>query len=116
MNFNLAAQVTLILSSIGLGRIIYTKIPVLSGLSEDSSLEEDSFWIKAQQKFKEKNPLREIDLKEFLMNVLKKVRIFFLKTDDKIFGWTQKLKEDSQKKKIKEDGDYWDKIKNNTKE
>jgi hypothetical protein len=48
------------------------------------------------------------------MGFLKKIRLFFLRTDDKIFGWTQKLKENEQKEKIEKEGDYWDKIKKNT--
>ena len=115
MNYNLIAQVILFCSSIGLAQMIFRKMPVLSGLSEVIDIkEEDKLFTKLKKEIKEKNPLKEVQYEDLLRGVLKKVRILFLKTDNKIFGWTQKLKEDSQKKRIREDGDYWDRIKKNT--
>ena len=115
MNYNLIAQVILFCSSIGLVQMIFRKMPVLSGLSEVIDIkEEDKLFTKLKKEIKEKNPLKEVQYEDLLRGVLKKVRILFLKTDNKIFGWTQKLKEDSQKKRIREDGDYWDRIKKNT--
>jgi len=112
MNYNLVAQVILFCSSVGLGQMIYRKIPILSSLSETIETKEgDKILTKLKKGIKEKNPLNEIQYEDLLETVLKKVRILFLKTDNKIFGWTQKLKENSQKKRIREDGDYWDRIK-----
>ena len=115
MNYNLVAQVVLFCSSIGLGQMIYRKMPILAGLSEAAETrEEDKLLTKLKKGIKQKNPLKDVQYEDLLETVLKKVRILFLKTDNKIFGWTQKLKENSQKKRIREDGDYWDRIKKNT--
>ena len=115
MNYNLIAQIVLFCSSIGLGQMIFRKIPILSGLSETIETEDRELFLeKIKKGIKEKNPLKGIQYEDLLREALKNVRILFLKTDDKIFGWTQRLKESSQKKKIREDGDYWDRIKKDT--
>ena len=115
MNYNLIAQVILFCSTVALGQMIFRKMPILSGLSEVvETKEEEKLLTKLKEEIKEKNPLKDVQYEDLLESVLKKVRIFFLKTDNKIFGWTQELKENSQKKKIREDGDYWDRIKKNT--
>lgn len=87
---------------------------ILSGLPEVIEIKEEELFTKLKRKIKEKHPLKDVQYEDLLEKVLKKVRILFLKTDNKIFGWTQKLKENSQKKKIREDGDYWDRIKKGT--
>ena len=115
MNYNLVAQVVLFCSSIGLGQMIFRKMPVLSGLPDSiEEKEEQKILTKLKKGIKEKNPLKDVQYEDLLGTVLKKVRILFLKTDNRIFGWTQKLKENSQKKRIREDGDYWDRIKKST--
>jgi hypothetical protein len=92
--------------------MILSKMSVLSNLPVAQA--EEDFSKKLKRKLVDENPLREIDYGDLLRRFLQKIRIFFSKTDDKIFGWTQRLKENSQKKKIREDGDYWDKIKRDT--
>ena len=115
MNCNLIAQVILFCSSIGLGQMIFSKMPILSGLPETIEVNDgEKLLEKVKNQIKETNPLKEVKYEHLLGQVLKKVRILFLKTDDKIFNWTQRLKEDGQKKKIREDGDYWDRIKKGT--
>ena len=115
MNYNLIAQSILFCSSVGLGQMIFRKMSILYSLPETIEIkEEEKLFTKLQKKIKERNPLKEVQYEDLLRGALKKIRILFLKTDNKIFGWTQKLKENSQKKKIREDGDYWDRIKKNT--
>ena len=115
MNYNLIAQAILFCSSIGLGQMIFRKMPIMSSLPEIAETKEkEKLFVKLQREIKEKNPLKEVQYEDLLRGALKKIRILFLKTDNKIFGWTQKLKENSQKKKIREDGDYWDRIKKDT--
>lgn len=115
MNYNLIAQVILFCSSIGLIQIIFRKMSVLSSLPEDIKTEvREGFFTKVKKELKEKNPLEKAKYEDLLGKVLKNIRIVFLKTDNKIFGWTQRLKEDSQRRKIREDGDYWDRIKRDT--
>ena len=115
MNYNLVAQIILFCSSVGLVQMIFSKIPVLSDLPEVSEIENKSkIFSKLKKDIEEKNPLKDVQYEDLLENVLKKIRFLFLKTDNKIFGWSQELKENSQKRKIKEDGDYWERIKKNT--
>ncbi|MEM4188766.1 MAG: hypothetical protein QXN56_06465 [Candidatus Hadarchaeum sp.] len=48
-----------------------------------------------------------------MQKILTKIRILSLKTDNKIFNWLQKLREDYKKKKIKkiENEKFWEEIK-----
>jgi len=95
--------------------MIFVKMPVLSGLPETIEVKDGEKLIeKVKKQIKETNPLKEVKYEHLLGQVLKRVRILFLKTDDKIFNWSQRLKENSQKKKIQEDGDYWDRIRKGT--
>ena len=113
MNYNLIAQLVLLGSTIGLGQIIFSKISVLSSLPNKINIEIDKkeVLVKIKDGIKETNPLKHVKYEDFLWQFLKKIRILFLKADNKIFGWSQKLKENSQKKEIKEDTGYWDRIK-----
>ena len=115
MNYNFIAQVILFCSSVGLGQMILRKMSILSGLFEIvQTKKEEKLLTKLKKEIREKNPLKEVQYEDLLGKALKRIRVLFLRTDNKIFGWTQKLKENSQKKKIREDGDYWDRIKKNT--
>jgi len=112
MNYNFIAQSTLLFSFVGLTQMILSKLFILSENSEGVEVrEEGNFFEKLKIKLIDQNPLRKINYSAFLRKLLKSIRLFFLKTDDKIFGWTQKLKENEQKEKIKKEGDYWDRIK-----
>ncbi len=111
MNYNLIFQFTLLFSVAGLGKIIFSKMPDLVELPENLELEEkENPFVRIRKWIDSKNPLRNFDYVDFLSKILKKIRVLFLKTDNKIFGWSQRLKENSQKKKIREEEDYWDKI------
>jgi hypothetical protein len=115
MNYNLVAQTTLLFSFVGLIQIFLSKIFILSEISKKIEIrEEGNLFEDLRKKLITDNPLRKVDYRNLLMGFLKKIRLFFLRTDDKIFGWTQKLKENEQKEKIEKEGDYWDKIKKNT--
>ena len=99
-------------SSLGLGGMIVRKIPTLSALSETT--EEDrggSLFLKLRRGIRKISPLKNFSYEVFLQKVLTKVRILSLRTDNKTSTLLQKLKENAQKKKIREDGDYWEKIK-----
>ena len=94
------AIVILISSILGIGIIIYRKIPALKTLPEPVEKPIDN---KSNIKKKVKNLL--ISNEKYLQKILSKIRILFLKIDNKTFGWLQELRKRSQKredeKKIK---------------
>ena len=114
MNYKLVAEVIFIGSSIGLGGIIFKKIPVLSALSKKEIKEEDKK-PKLTERLRKVKFFRKLSYEKFLQKFLTKVRILSLKTDNKTSSWLKKLKDNSQRKKITEDDKYWDEIKKATK-
>ena len=58
---------------------------------------------------------RNFSYEKFLQKFLTKVRILSLKTDNKTSNWLKRLKDNTQRKKITEDDNYWDEIKKATK-
>lgn len=113
MSYNTIALIIFLGSSMGLGGIIFRKIPVLVTLSEKKEKNNSSGKIlEGVSRF---NPFQGFSSKLFLQKIIKKIRILSLKTDNKTLTWLQKLKDDAQVKKIREDEEYWDKVKNGTK-
>lgn len=114
MNYKIIAEVILVFSSIGLGGIIFKKIPVLSTLSEKESKEEVQK-SELMERLRKVKIFKDFSYEKFLQKLLTKVRILSLKTDNKTSNWLKKLKDNTQRKKIMEDDNYWDEIKRATK-
>jgi hypothetical protein len=115
MNYNAIASVIFLGSFLGLGGIIFKKIPVLKTLPEGTSNQKRKrYSLQWGSGLKKVNPLNDLQTKSFLQKLLQKIRIISLKTDNRTFSLLQKLKEDTQRKKIREDEEYWDKVKDAT--
>ena len=107
------ALILLIFSLIGMGVILFGKIPILLELPETkSSL---NFKINISSKVKKIPPFKKFSIEFFLQKILSKIRILTLKTDYQTFHWLLKLREKSKRKKEEELDDYWQKIRRMTK-
>jgi len=105
--------IILICSLVGMGLMLFQKMPLLLELPETSP---PYFgWRTLFLKVKSSNPLKGFPSEVFLQKILSKVRILTLKTDNKTSNWLQKLRERSQKKKFSENDNYWKEIKKSTK-
>lgn len=110
------AQIVLIGSLIGMGVILFRKIPQIAELPEtpaEFNLKENL--LKLKEKIKIFRYFRLPPYEILLQKVLSKVRILSLKTDNKTSSWLQKLREKSQKKKFNENDNYWEELKKSTK-
>ena len=118
MSYEIAVQIILVCSLIGMGVIIFRKIPILAELSEISaariSLKESLF--KLKEKIKILNHFKSFSYEIFLQKILSRFRILSLRAENKSFNWLQKLRERAQRKKIEENDNYWEEIKKITKE
>ncbi len=110
MNYELAAQIILIFSLLGIGEILFRKIPVLAELPEITPREEERLFEKAKKKIKDFNPFKSLSSEIFLQKLLSRIRILTLKTDSKTSSWLQRLREKSQRKKNFENDHYWEEI------
>jgi hypothetical protein len=106
----LIAIIILVCSLIGMGVIVFRKIPILLTLPEDLP-QKESFISKLKERLKKLNPFRNFSYEIFLQKVLTKIRILSLKADNKTFNWLQKLREKYKKTKIEEKDNYWEEVK-----
>lgn len=109
----LIVLIILICSLIGIGIILFQKIPLLLELPE--TLPSHFSWQDFFSKLRSLAPFKRFSLEIFLQKILSKVRILTLKTDSKTSSWLQRLRERSQKKKFDENDNYWQEIKKSTK-
>jgi len=96
MKQELIAQIIFILSLIGIGIIIFRKIPVLITLPSESSYQKEGLISGLKEKIKKINPFQNFSYEIFLQKLLSRIRILTLKTENKTFNWIQKLKEKTQ--------------------
>jgi hypothetical protein len=111
----LIAIIVLFSGFIGIGIILFRKIPVLAQLPEVPT--SFDFKIKIQKiagKIKNSKYLKTPPFEILLQKVLSKVRILTLKIENKTGSLLQKLREKSEKKK--ENDQYWRKLKKSIKE
>lgn len=113
----LIALTVLISSLIGLGVILFLKIPILLELPETSPSQFSwrTLFSKIKNTLRNTPPFKGFLIEIFLQKILSKIRILTLKTDHKTSNWLQKLRARSLKKKFGEKDNYWQEIKKSTK-
>ena len=90
------AIIILISSILGIGIIIYRKIPTIKELSEESKNEiENSFLLKLEK------TIKSFLFENYLQKILSKIRVLSLRVDNKTSNWLQRLRKRSQKKEDK---------------
>lgn len=97
-------------SFIGIIVILFRKIPFLAELPEQKIRRQLKFFNILKKGIGNNSFLKTISLETFLQKILSKIRVLTLKMESKIGFWLQRLREKSQKKKIKEKDNYWEKI------
>ena len=110
----LIATIILVFSFIGMGVILFRKIPVLVELPVLPQKKACPIILKFKEKIKTLNPFKNFSFEIFLQKILSKIRILTLKTDNKTSNWLQKLRERARKKKLENDN-YWEELKKSTK-
>lgn len=113
MNFSLAFQLLLILSSLSILSLVFKKLPVLAGLSP---VAERGFNLrpvlsKIWEKVKTLPFLKNFSFEMFLQKVLSKIRVLTMKTEHKTFTWLSQLRKRAQKNHEKKDDNYWEELK-----
>ncbi len=101
-------------SLIGIGVIIYWKMPLLLEMPE--TLPSHFRWRELFLKIKNSIPFKGFSAEILLQKILSKIRVLTLKTDNKTSSWLQRLREKAQKKKFGENDKYWEEVKKSTKE
>ena len=98
-------------SVIGMGTMLYQKIPALVKLPEVIEKDEKKNLILViKNKVKEIQLVKDFSYEMFLQKILSKIRVLTLKTDSKTSSWLQKLREKSKNKKVLDNDKYWDEV------
>ncbi len=111
----LIATIILIGSLLGMILLFIRKIPLLAEISEIVENPRENFWLRFKNKITNLRFLKFFSFEKFLQKTLYKIKILTLKTENKITAWLQRLKENSQNKKLGDDN-YWQKLKKVKKE
>lgn len=107
------ASIVLAGSLFGAGIIVYRKADLIVENPAGQINPNSGRWLSGVKKI----PLiGNFSFDSFLQKVLSRIRILTLKTDSKTSNWLQKLREKSSRKKTEETDDYWQKVKDSTKE
>ncbi len=119
MSYEIAAIIILFSSLIGIGVILFRKIPVLAELPDykpsNVVMSSPVKWYKnLKEKVKNISFFKSFSSGVFLQKILSKIRILSLKVENKIAFWLQKLRERSLKKKNLENDNYWEELKKPT--
>jgi len=112
MNFNLEiiSLVVCISSFLSLTFFVYKKIQVLSGLPEREVFPVGRIKRDAEEKLRIAFKQRMHLLEEHLQKRLHKMRLFFLRADNRATDWIGKLRERSEKRRIDME-DHWKDLK-----
>ncbi len=108
----LIAAIILVSSLSGIGVIIYRKFSQLLELPETSLVQLN--WKGKLAEAKDFSLWKDFSFEIFLQKILSRIRILTLKTDNKTSTWLQRLREKSQKDKVKEEDNYWERVKEST--
>lgn len=117
MKFESILQIILLGSSIGLGGIIFSKIPLVRSLPEKfsrSSEKKQNFVLRLKTGVKKLNPFNGLSYEVFLEKVLISIRTISLNMENKTSGLIKELKQNVEQRKAREKDNYWEKIKKST--
>lgn len=108
------ALIVLILSALGLGVMVWRKIPVLAELPEVSEGPREGLWLRLKNKIFNLSFIKDFNFLAFLQKILSKFRVLTLKTESKTADWLQKLRQKTQKQDNFKNDNYWQELKNST--
>jgi hypothetical protein len=107
----LIATIALFIGLIGMGVILFRKIPVLSELPPQA-IKGPGVFRRVRDKVKSNGTLKTFSSGELLLQrILSKFRILSLRTENKTSTWLGKLRQRSLNKKKTFPDDYWKKLK-----
>ena len=118
MKFESIIQIILLGSSIGLGGIIFKKIPILRTLTDKPSQDfekKQELGLKLKTGIKKLNPFKGLSYEIFLQKILTGVREFSLRLENRVSNLLQELKRSAEERKVRENDNYWEEIKKATK-
>ncbi|XOB42273.1 MAG: hypothetical protein ACKKMP_02830 [Candidatus Nealsonbacteria bacterium] len=118
MKFESILQIILFGSSIGLGAVIFKKIPVLRSLPDkhfQDSEKKQELILRLKTGIKNRNPLKGLSYEMVLEKILTGISLISLKIGSRVSDYLQELRQDIKQRKLRESDHYWEEIKKSTK-
>ena len=101
--------ISLVLSLIGLGVILFRRIPDLVKLPEPSGALPNAVILRIKEKAKSFPGIRNYEL--YLQKILSRIRVLTLKTDSKTSGWLERLRQKKNHENGNNNDKYWEELK-----
>ena len=98
-------------SLVGMGVILYRKIPELADLPENPLNLRPYFLSKIKKSIGKFPGVKNINHELYLQKVLSKARVLMLKTERKTGHWLEKLRQKNNQKSSRQTDKYWDELK-----
>jgi len=104
--------ITILISSLlGIGVILYRKLPVLVKLPEAPVKFKESLVLKMRSGVKKLPGKDKFDYELYLQKILSRVRILTLKTENKTSNWLERLRQKNNQKNNHNNEKYWEELK-----
>jgi len=97
--------IVFVISLVGMGVILYRKIPMLITLPEDKTKIKFK-WPSISLPF-----FGKLNYELYLQKILSKVRVLTLKTENKTSSWLEKLRQKNNQKNNHQPDNYWEELK-----
>lgn len=102
---------SLVLSLIGLGVILYRKMPELVKLSVPVNDSQKTLFSKIKERTKNIPILKDFSYELYLQKILSKFRVLSMKTENKTGGWLEKLRQKKNHQNSANHDEYWQELK-----
>ena len=104
---------TLVLSLIGLGVILFRRMPDLVGLPEPTGDFQKALIAKIKETSKRIPVLKDFSYELYLQKIFSKLRVLSMKTENKTGGWLERLrqKKNHENDKGNNSDQYWQELK-----
>ena len=103
--------IILVLSLIGLGEILFRRIPDLVKLPELASDSQKTLVSKIKERAKNIPGLKDFSYELYLQKILSKFRVLSMKTENKTGGWLERLRQKKNHKNGNNHDKYWQELK-----
>ena len=103
--------IVLLISLIGVGVILFRRMPDLVSLPEQPILLQKVVIFKIKQGVRRLPGIRGFSYEIYLQKVLSRIRVLTLKTDSKTSGWLERLRQRQTKNNGSNNDKYWEELK-----
>jgi len=103
--------IILVISLIGIGVILFRRMPDLVQLPDQPIEFQKVMVLKIRQGVKRLPGIKDFSYEIYLQKVLSRIRVLTLKTDSKTSGWLERLRKKQNQENGNNNDKYWEELK-----